>query len=213
MRKRIFFLLLTAMITALAGCGIAEETAESERKVTVSSPTVDDILKERTTDEADAGNSVEDTLPEETKPAGDAVASDSNDTSTAPPPEAADEDISLSSIEGVDIDLTALSSTIVYSQVYNMMFYPENFIGKTIRMEGMYSDYLDMATGRHYFGCIIQDATACCAQGVEFEPTDSYSYPDDYPEDGDNVVVEGVFDLYEEDGETYCTLRNANFIP
>lgn len=122
------------------------------------------------------------------------------------------ESIALSSIEGVDIDLTALSSTMVYGQVYNMMYYPENFIGQTIRMEGFYSDYFDQAKGKRYFACIIMDATACCSQGIEFELTEEYSYPDDYPEVGDEVVVEGVFDLYEEDGYDYCVLRNSKLI-
>ena len=84
------------------------------------------------------------------------------------------EEPSLSNIEGVDIDLTALSSTVVYGQVYNMMYYPEKFVGKTIRMEGMYSDYFDEAKDKHYYACIIMDATACCAQGVEFELTEDY---------------------------------------
>ena len=111
-----------------------------------------------------------------------------------------------------DIDLTILSSTMVYAQVYDMMYYPEKFVGKTVRMEGQYSDYFDQAKGKHYFGCIIMDATACCAQGVEFEPLPDYKYPEDYPEEGDMVVVDGVFDVYTEDDGNYCTLRNAHMI-
>ncbi len=122
------------------------------------------------------------------------------------------EEPSLSNIEGVDIDLTALSSTVVYGQVYNMMYYPEKFVGKTIRMEGMYSDYFDEAKDKHYYACIIMDATACCAQGVEFELTEDYVYPDEYPSEGDYCIVEGVFETYEEDGAEYCTLRNARLI-
>ncbi|SFP92620.1 hypothetical protein SAMN04487928_11232 [Butyrivibrio proteoclasticus] len=45
-----------------------------------------------------------------------------------------------------------------------------------------------------------------------FELTKEYSYPDDYPEVGDEVVVEGVYDLYEEDGYDYCVLRNSKLI-
>ena len=122
------------------------------------------------------------------------------------------EEPSLSNIEGVDIDLTALSSTVVYGQVYNMMYYPEKFVGKTIRMEGMYSDYFDEAKDKHYYACIIMDATACCAQGVEFELTEDYVYPDEYQSEGDYCIVEGVFETYEEDGAEYCTLRNARLI-
>ena len=115
--------------------------------------------------------------------------------------------------EGPDyIDLTQMSGTMVYSQVYNMVFYPERFTGKRVKMEGTYSEYLDMASGVRYFGCIIQDATACCAQGIEFNPTEDFKYPDDYPTDGDIVTVEGDFDTYIEDGAKYCTLRNAQIL-
>lgn len=117
------------------------------------------------------------------------------------------------SADGPDyIDLTEMSGTMVYSQVYNMVYYPERFTGKKVRMEGIYSEYLDMAKGIRYFGCIIQDATACCAQGIEFNPTEDFTYPDDYPADGDIVTVEGEFDTYIEDGAMYCTLRNAQIL-
>ena len=34
--------------------------------------------------------------------------------------------------DNFDVDLTNLSSTMVYSEVYNMMSTPENYIGKTV---------------------------------------------------------------------------------
>ena len=111
--------------------------------------------------------------------------------------------------DGVDVDLTVLSSTMVYSEVYNMMYYPENYIGKTVKMKGMYAGYHDESTDKYYHACIIQDATACCAQGIEFEPTDDYRYPDDYPAEWQEVCVTGVFDTYKEGENIYCTLRNA----
>lgn len=111
--------------------------------------------------------------------------------------------------EGIDIDLTVLSSTMVYSQVYDMMMDPERYVGKTVRMSGLYTDFYDEANDKHYFACIIQDATACCAQGIEFELTDDYKYPDDYPEEDDIITVTGVFDTYMEGESMYVTLRNA----
>ncbi len=90
-----------------------------------------------------------------------------------------------------------------------MMYYPENFVGKTIKMTGNYSEYIAEDTGKRYFACIIKDATACCSQGVEFELTEDYKYPDNYPKEADPITVEGVFDLYKEGEYQYCTLRNA----
>ena len=111
--------------------------------------------------------------------------------------------------EGDYVDLTKQSSTMIYTTVYNMMYYPENFVGKTIKMTGNYSEYIAEDTGKRYFACIIKDATACCSQGVEFELTEDYKYPDNYPKEADPITVEGVFDLYKEGEYQYCTLRNA----
>ncbi|MCR5082765.1 MAG: hypothetical protein K6B15_04745 [Parasporobacterium sp.] len=110
--------------------------------------------------------------------------------------------------EGVDVDLTVMSSTMVYSEVLNMMTTPEDYIGKVIKMEGIYSTFHDDATGKSYYACIIQDATACCAQGIEFILSDS-----NYPEDNGQILsVVGTFDTYEENGVKYCTLRDANLV-
>ena len=111
--------------------------------------------------------------------------------------------------EEVDVDLTILSSTMVYSEVYNMISYPEEYLGKTVRMKGPFAFFHDEATDNYCFACIIQDATACCAQGIEFVLTEDYVYPDDYPEVDEEICVVGVFDTYMEGEYRYCTLRNA----
>ncbi|MCR5675796.1 MAG: hypothetical protein K6G16_08815 [Lachnospiraceae bacterium] len=111
----------------------------------------------------------------------------------------------------VDVDLTILNSTMVYSEVYNMMYYPEKYIGKSVRMRGTYSYYQDQETGKSYLACFISDAAACCQQGIEFELKDAATrkYPDDYPQAYDDITVVGIYDTYEEDGFVYCTLRDA----
>lgn len=111
--------------------------------------------------------------------------------------------------DGIDIDLTELSSTMVFSEVYSMMFEPENYVGKSIKMDGLFSANKDEETGKYYFACIIMDATACCAQGLEFEPTGDYSYPEDFPNEGEPITVEGIFDIYTEGEYRYCTLKDA----
>ena len=78
-------------------------------------------------------------------------------------------------------------------------------------MSGQFSYLSDESTGKEYFACIIQDATACCAQGIEFELAGDYVYPDDYPEIGEEVCVTGVFETYMEGNYIYCTLKNAAF--
>ena len=114
--------------------------------------------------------------------------------------------------DGIDVDLTVLSATMVYSEVYNMMVAPEEYVGKTIKMNGLFTYAQDEETGQYYFGCIVQDATACCAQGIEFELTGEHTFPDDYPEVDSEICVVGTFDTYDDGGYTYCTLRNASLL-
>ncbi len=109
----------------------------------------------------------------------------------------------------VDVDLTKLSSTMVYSEVYNMMVTPENYIGKTVRMCGQFALYEDTQSGAIYYACIIADATACCSQGLEFVLKGSHTYPQDYPELGAEITITGEFRTYEEDGNLYCHLTDA----
>ena len=108
-----------------------------------------------------------------------------------------------------DVDLTMLSSTMVYSEVYNMMTVPSNYLGKSVKMNGTFSVYHDESTDKYYYACLISDATACCSQGIEFVLDGNYEYPSDYPPEGSEITVTGIFDTYTEGQYQYCQLINA----
>ena len=111
-----------------------------------------------------------------------------------------------------DLDLTALSLTMVYSEVYNMMVEPDDYEGKSVKVKGKFSVYHDEESGKDYFACLIPDASECCSQGLEFQPKEGYQYPDDYPKAEEDIVVQGVFGTYEENGNRYCCLKEARFL-
>ncbi|MBQ3356785.1 MAG: hypothetical protein IJG45_06695 [Oscillospiraceae bacterium] len=106
-----------------------------------------------------------------------------------------------------DVDLTVLSSTMVYSEVFQMISAPESYLGKTVRMRGSFAVY--EGSSRNYFACLIADATACCAQGIEFVLRDHRVYPAEYPEKGEEITVVGVFDVYKEGSNQFCQLVDA----
>lgn len=108
--------------------------------------------------------------------------------------------------EKIDVDLTAMSDTVMYSMVIDMDENPGEYMGKTVKMTGDFASIYDEELGKTFYACQIQDETACCSQGLEFEPTEK---PDDSLKDGSKISVAGVFDTYDEDGVTYCTLRDA----
>lgn len=109
----------------------------------------------------------------------------------------------------VDVDLTVMSGTMVYSQVYDIVTNSQRYLGKIIKMRGQFSVYTDESTGVNYYACMITDATACCAQGIEFTLEGDYSYPEDYPAMGEEITVTGEFETYEENGIMYSRLKNA----
>ena len=118
----------------------------------------------------------------------------------------------------VDVDLTVLSGIMVYSEVNSIISFPDNYIGKTVKMQGQFTIY--QATDengafipdKRFFACMIADATACCAQGLEFSLAGKPVYPDEYPELGAEITVVGTFEWYEEDGCRYYRLGNAAFV-
>jgi len=109
----------------------------------------------------------------------------------------------------VTLDLSKMSGTVVYAQVYQMIVTPEAYEGARIRVRGELNYYRDPHTNREYFAAVIQDATACCAQGMEFVWRGEHCYPDDYPPLGTEITVTGVFGTYWENGMEYVQLGDA----
>lgn len=218
-------ILVCALMMLVIGCSDISPSRQN-----TLAPTVNDVLQQRMENEDKNNSSSQDasSLEFSNQNASSQNNTDSNSTvqksdntengrqtgvnDGAPAPEEISESEILSTEAGIDIDLTTLSATVVYSEVYDMMMMPDKYIGKTIKMGGTYSSFYDEASDKYYFACIIMDATACCAQGIEFVLTDDYVYPDDYPQEDDPICVVGVFDSYVEDGYTYYTLRNAKFV-
>ena len=184
MKRYIALLLTFLMMLSLAACG---EANGAKSQTSINTKNVNDVINEQIngTDQqpADTVEPVHDPLVEGYEP-----------------------DLS------VDIDLTAMNSTMVYSEVYNMLTVPENYIDKKIKMKGAFSIYHDEVTEVYYFACIIADATACCSQGIEFVLSGEHVYPDDYPELGSEITVKGTFSTYMEGENMYCTLKDAELM-
>lgn len=187
--KRLFCLLLAVCMTlSLCACGkdseegAGNDASSSNEKSSASAESIPTPKEQKTPDEQQTPEE-----PEQTQ----------------------------TSADGVDVDLTVLSSTMVYSEVYNMLYNdPAHYFGKTVKAKGTFSIYQLVTDGVLQpdpvaYACIIADATACCAEGMEFVLEGDYTYPDDYPELGAEITVIGEFQSYEENGMTWYHLVNA----
>jgi hypothetical protein len=212
-RKIVVGLILITLI--LTSCGSKKTASKTSNS---SSKTVDQVLQEKTgesqtADDKNHGGNV--TNPDDQsnqksipKPVISGGASQINGGSNMKKPSSNTGKVTQAS--DIDIDLTRLSSTMVYSEVYNMMNSPESYVGKMVRMNGKLAVY--KYPERNYYTCIIKDATACCQQGMEFLWAGNHKYPDDYPNEGDGIIVTGTFDIYYEGENKYVQLKDASLI-
>lgn len=114
-----------------------------------------------------------------------------------------------SSDDEYDIDLTIDNADLIYAEVFAMVYTPEDYVGKTVKMKGQFVFYYDEEAGMYYYACLIKDAMACCAQGLEFIPAGDCVYPDDFPPAMTEINVTGTFNILEDNGETYVALTDA----
>ena len=107
----------------------------------------------------------------------------------------------------VDLDLTKMSATMIYSTIFDMLIMPEDYVEKNIKVKGWFETYTDPYSGELYYAVIVPDATACCQQGLEFVWQGEHNYPKDFPNPGDDITVTGIYKLTENDGITYNYLE------
>ncbi len=198
MKKVIIILLVAVTCLAVAGCGASQAGRSAQGN---QGKSVNDVLNEKMNEGSQETENSPDRAPNNPSPNSPAADEDPVESSAKEKTVAGQ----------VDVDLTNLSPTMVYSEVYNMMTAPEKYMGKRVRMKGYFS-YLHGYTGggeKFYFSCVITDAAACCAQGLEFILEGDKKFPDDYPEKGEEITVVGIFDTYYEGKKQYCQLIDA----
>ena len=110
----------------------------------------------------------------------------------------------------VDLDLTKMSATMIYSTIFDMLVMAEDYIEKNIKVTGWFETYTDPQTGELYYAVVVPDATACCQQGLEFVWPGDHKYPEDFPEPGQDITVTGFYKMIETDGVTYTYLEASS---
>lgn len=101
--------------------------------------------------------------------------------------------------ETVDYDLTVMSETMVYAQIYDVLINPTNYDGITFKIHGEYEYYTIPDSDEIIYFIVINDALGCCPQGLEIRFTDDVPAPENFAE----VIMKGTAysEFYE--GYTY----------
>ena len=89
-------------------------------------------------------------------------------------------------LENGEIDLTQMSSTMVYSYVFNLMYDPTPFIGKRFRIQGIYDENYWAESDTTYH-CIL--------------------IPASYPQPADDIEISGILTTYMEDDTPYIEIQ------
>ena len=111
----------------------------------------------------------------------------------------------LSRNNGIDVDLSVLSSTMVFAEVFKMTSNPNDYAGKTVKAQGVYETYVHESGVRYHF-IVMADAAACCAQGMELRKNSDRDNPDGYPERQTKIEVTGVYSSYTQSGALHYYL-------
>ena len=86
------------------------------------------------------------------------------------------------------LDLTALNQTMQYSQVNQMLYEPDSYLGQTVLLCGEYYK------GSHNAIIRVLDEQACCAAEITIFP------------------VKGVFGTFQSNGVDFCCLNQTERI-
>ena len=90
---------------------------------------------------------------------------------------------------------------------------PKSYIGKSFKIRGNYYSSYSKDKDVYYHFCMIKDAAACCAQGLELLWADEkMNRHENCPEEDTLVTVEGVFETYEEGPNTYGRIKDAKIV-
>jgi len=112
--------------------------------------------------------------------------------------------VSKSDVKASSGDVIEIKEKMFISQTNDVYYNTEDYLGKTIKMEGIFNIYEASESGNKYYS-VIRYGPGCCGDdgNAGFEVT----WDGKYPNQNDWVEVIGVLEEYEEAGETYLQLR------
>jgi uncharacterized membrane protein YcgQ (UPF0703/DUF1980 family) len=113
--------------------------------------------------------------------------------------------VNVSQGEEVDTrEVIEIGEKMFVGQMNDIYLNPDDYLGRTIRYEGFYTYFENEETGQRY-DCIVRNGPGCCGydSSVGFE----VDWKGDLPTVDDWCSVQGVVDIYKENGLDYIVVR------
>ncbi|MDR0381043.1 MAG: hypothetical protein LBH86_03490 [Oscillospiraceae bacterium] len=104
-------------------------------------------------------------------------------------------------------NVVEIKEKLFIAQTNDIYLNAEDYLGKTLRYEGFFDEYVDEFTGNVY-RLVLRNGPGCCGydQTAGFEVV----WDKDYPTLNDWVEATGVLETYDEDGASYLRVRLAS---
>lgn len=113
-------------------------------------------------------------------------------------------DIDIKVLPAPDVDVIEISEKLFIAQTNDIYINTEDYLGKTIRYEGIFQAYYYDATDTTYYS-VIRYGPGCC--GFDANAGFEVEWDGDYPEQNDWVQATGTLETYEEGGARYLRLK------
>ncbi len=100
-------------------------------------------------------------------------------------------------------DVIEIKEKMFVAQTNDVYYNPEDYLGKTLKYEGLFDTYDDPSNGQTYYA-VIRYGPGCC--GIDLNAGFEVRWNEAYPNPNDWVEAVGVLEEYEEDGQKYLRL-------
>jgi len=100
-------------------------------------------------------------------------------------------------------DVVEIKEKMFIAQTNDVYFNPEDYLGKTIRYEGIFDIYEEDVTGEIFYA-VIRYGPGCC--GIDGDAGFEVKWDSEYPNQNDWVEAIGVLEEYEDNGFNYLRL-------
>ncbi len=106
---------------------------------------------------------------------------------------------------GSSDDIIVVEDQVFSSMVMEIYENADKYIGKTIKLTGMFDKYHDDQSDKTYFSVYRKDEMGCCSYGIEVDWDDSTGIK--IPAQDQIVTATGVLDKYNENSQDYLVLH------
>ena len=111
--------------------------------------------------------------------------------------------------DNIDVNLSALGSTMLFAEIINIWNNPEDYMGQVIKIHGGYFNFFHEESGQYIHFVMVLDEGGCCEQGFPFRVSEDFDSPEELFEFEEEIEVIGVFSRSGEDewGSYYLEVK------